>query len=180
MRAPSTSKQAFPELEQIEAILQEGDATRLQSRVLCRVPCGDDLLPVYALTLGSRDPDVPCVTYVAGLHGLERIGTQVVIAFLEGFLERLKWDRLLADILQRVRIHFDAFAARLVSERQWHPSQSIKRLADGELELTMTLGRLEEVERWVLSWGEHARVLEPDSLRKQVRSVAKAILEAAG
>jgi hypothetical protein len=106
MRAPSTIKQPFPELEQIEAIVQEGDAASLQSRVLCRVPCGDDLLPVYALTLGSRDPGVPCVTYVAGVHGLERIGTQVVIAFLEGLLERLKWDRVLADILQRVRIHF--------------------------------------------------------------------------
>ena len=106
MRAPSTINRLFPELEQIEAIIQESNATSLTSRALCWVPCGDDLLPVYALTLGNRDPGVPCVTYVAGVHGLERIGTQVVIAYLEGLLERLKWDRVLADILQRVRIHF--------------------------------------------------------------------------
>lgn len=106
MRAPSTIQQPFPELEQIETILQEGNAAYLHHQVLCQVPYGDDELPVYALTLGNRAPGVPCVAYVGGIHGLERIGTQVVIAFLEGLLERLKWDRVLADILQRVCIHF--------------------------------------------------------------------------
>lgn len=77
----------------------------LQGRVLCRVACGDSELPVYVLTLGNRAQDIPCVTFVAGIHGLERIGTQVVIAFLEGLLERLKWDRVLAEMLQRVRIN---------------------------------------------------------------------------
>jgi hypothetical protein len=105
MSGKSTLKQPFPELQQIETILQENNAAHLQSRVLCQVPCGDNLLPVYALTLGNSASDVPCVTYVAGIHGLERIGTQVVIAFLEGLLERLKWDRVLAEILQRVRIN---------------------------------------------------------------------------
>jgi len=63
-------------------------------------------------------------------------------------------------------LRFDAFAARLVTERQWHPSQKIKHLVDGEIELTMTLGSLEEIERWVLSWGEHVQVLEPAALKR--------------
>ena len=73
--------------------------------MLCQVPYGNDTLPVYALTLGNSAEDMPCITYVAGIHGLERIGTQVITAFLEGLLERLKWDRVLADILQHVRIN---------------------------------------------------------------------------
>jgi proteasome accessory factor B len=76
----------------------------------------------------------------------------------------------------RVRIHFDAFAARLISERQWHPSQKVRRLADGQIELSMTLGGLEEVERWILSWGEHAQVLEPEGLKRRIRRIAEAIL----
>jgi predicted DNA-binding transcriptional regulator YafY len=72
----------------------------------------------------------------------------------------------------RMRIHFDSFAARLVSERQWHPSQKIKRLAAGEIELTMTLGGLEEIERWILSWGEHATVLEPPAMVRRISEVA--------
>ena len=71
----------------------------------------------------------------------------------------------------RVRIRFDAFAARLVSERQWHSSQKIKQLLGGGIELTMTLGGLEEIERWILSWGEHATVLEPAELRRRIREV---------
>ena len=76
----------------------------------------------------------------------------------------------------RIRVWFDAFAARLVGERQWHPTQSIRQLPGGEMELTMTLGGFEEVERWILSWGEHARVQEPPALKRQIHRVAEAIL----
>ena len=76
----------------------------------------------------------------------------------------------------RVRIRFDAFAARLVSERQWHASQKMRCLPGDELELTMQLGSLEEIERWVLSWGAHAEVLEPAALEKRVRAAAQAVL----
>jgi len=78
----------------------------------------------------------------------------------------------------RVRLHFDAFAARLVGERNWHPSQKIKQLAGGEIELSLTLGSLEEIERWVLSWGEHVQVLEPAALKRQIRRVAQVIMAA--
>jgi predicted DNA-binding transcriptional regulator YafY len=41
----------------------------------------------------------------------------------------------------------------------------------------MTLGALEEIERWILSWGEHAQVLGPkilvDSIRKRIRAMGK-------
>ena len=46
-----------------------------------------------------------------------------------------------------------------------------KRLADGEIELSMTLGSLEEIERWILSWGEHATALDPPRLTKRLREV---------
>lgn len=77
----------------------------------------------------------------------------------------------------RVHIRFDAFAARLVAERHWHPSQKIKQLKNQEIDLTLDLGGLEEIERWVLSWGAHARVLEPPALIAQLRSAARQIAE---
>ena len=67
-----------------------------------------------------------------------------------------------------VKIRFDAFAARLVRERDWHPSQKIRELRGGEIELQMTLGALEEIERWILSWGEHAKVLAPRELAESI------------
>jgi proteasome accessory factor B len=67
-----------------------------------------------------------------------------------------------------VRIRFDAFAATLVRERKWHASQKIRELAGGEIEFSLKLGSLHEIQRWILSWGEHARVLEPKVLRQMV------------
>jgi proteasome accessory factor B len=78
----------------------------------------------------------------------------------------------------KVRIHFDAFAARLVSERLWHASQRIRELDEGALELSLELASLEEIERWVLSWGAHARVLEPAALKNLVRLAAERVLAA--
>lgn len=49
---------------------------------------------------------MPCITFVGGIHGLERSGTQVVLTFLETLINRLQWDQVFEDMLQRVRIIF--------------------------------------------------------------------------
>jgi predicted DNA-binding transcriptional regulator YafY len=40
----------------------------------------------------------------------------------------------------------------------------------------MELGSLEEIERWVLSWGDHATVLEPTELKRRIRRAGETIL----
>ena len=72
-----------------------------------------------------------------------------------------------------VRIRFDALAGQLVSERQWHGSQKIKMLPGGGAEMRMELGSLEEVERWILSWGKRAQVLEPPELVERIRATLR-------
>ena len=75
-----------------------------------------------------------------------------------------------------VRIRFDAFAAPRIQERNWHPSQKIKPLRGGGIELSLTLGNLEEIERWILSWSTHAQVLSPPELKTRI---AKTVAEMA-
>lgn len=75
----------------------------------------------------------------------------------------------------RVRLWFDAFAARLVSERTWHDSQRIRTAGDGSITLELQLGSLEEIERWILSWGGHVRVVAPRALIERVQITARAI-----
>lgn len=81
-----------------------------------------------------------------------------------------------------VAIRFDAWAARLVRERSWHASQRIEKHPDGGLTLHLTLASLEEVKRWALSWGTHARVLKPaglcDYLSRTALRLAAAYLQA--
>ena len=76
----------------------------------------------------------------------------------------------------RIRLKFDPFATRLVSERTWHESQRFREAKDGTATLEMELGGLEEIERWVLSWGSHVRVLEPRALAENVHREAEAIV----
>ena len=81
---------------------------------------------------------------------------------------------------QRIQLQFDAFAARLVAERKWHESQRIREKADGSIILELELGGLEEIERWILSWGKHARVLAPKELTARVCEHAREIVKMYG
>ena len=66
-------------------------------------------------------------------------------------------------------IEFDAYQARWIRERKkWHPSEEREELPDGGLLLRMKLGGLDAVQRFVLQYGAHARVLRPARLRRMV------------
>lgn len=79
-----------------------------------------------------------------------------------------------------VHIRFEGYAARVVSERQWHSTQAIRKLKpDGSvIEFQADLSGLEEITRWVLSWGSKARVLGPPELKKRVKSELTKMLAA--
>jgi predicted DNA-binding transcriptional regulator YafY len=68
-----------------------------------------------------------------------------------------------------VRVRFEKPWARLVSERSWHPSQRLEPLADGRLLLCLEVAATSEVVSWLLSFGAGVEVLEPASLRREVR-----------
>ena len=76
----------------------------------------------------------------------------------------------------KVVLRFAGSVADFIREKKWHPSQKVRELKNGELELQMTLSSLVEVERWILSWGGNARVLEPKQLKENVRTAATRIL----
>ena len=74
-----------------------------------------------------------------------------------------------------IRLQFDRWAARLVRERFWHESQRLADGPEGAVELELRLSSLEEVQRWILSFGEHVEVLAPAELRARVAEVGRKI-----
>jgi predicted DNA-binding transcriptional regulator YafY len=74
-----------------------------------------------------------------------------------------------------VIVEFDAWGADDVRGRKWHASQDLKDRPDSSLVVTMTLNNLEEVERWVLGFGEHATVVKPEELKERVRIAAEKV-----
>jgi len=78
---------------------------------------------------------------------------------------------------QLVRVELKNYAARLAQERRWHPTQEIFPLnaKATRVEVRFEVGRLEEVMRWVLSFGSQAKVLGPPELIRIVRDEVEAM-----
>jgi proteasome accessory factor B len=75
-----------------------------------------------------------------------------------------------------VVLRFTPEAADYIREKKWHDSQQLRNLKNGGVELTMKLSSLEEVQRWVLSWGGNATVLAPAELQASVKAAARRML----
>ncbi|HVP31317.1 MAG TPA: WYL domain-containing protein [Myxococcota bacterium] len=75
---------------------------------------------------------------------------------------------VIAEPASKVRIRFERRWAGYVAERTWHPSQRVRPLPGGALELEMEVGGTAELRSWVLSFGSGALVLEPETLRDEV------------
>jgi hypothetical protein len=73
---------------------------------LCTVSWEDVSLPVRALELGTTAPDAPILLCVGGVHGLERIGAQVVLGFIETLVSTVRWDRAMREMLEHVKLLF--------------------------------------------------------------------------
>ncbi len=64
----------------------------LRSRCETVVEIDSLRLPVVSLTLGDPQRARSCLLLTAGVHGVERIGSQVLLAWLESVVERCRWD----------------------------------------------------------------------------------------
>lgn len=70
-------------------------------------------------------------------------------------------------------IEFDPWAADEVRGRRWHESQELIELPNGCVRLRLRLNNIEEVERWVLSFGNHATVIRPRALIQRIGAIGK-------
>jgi predicted DNA-binding transcriptional regulator YafY len=74
----------------------------------------------------------------------------------------------------QVVVRFRADQAFYVREREWHPTQRLKALAGGRLELAFRAGGAFEIIRWILGWGAAAEVVRPATLRRAVAGILRA------
>jgi hypothetical protein len=95
----------LPELTELQRLAAE--AGPLASyRVACEVDCGERRFAVPVVAFGTRSPQRPAVGFFGGVHGLERIGAEVVLAYLRSLVTRLAWDELLHRQLETMRLVF--------------------------------------------------------------------------
>lgn len=105
MRNDALRTRTLPELEELDRIVDACEG-RARVRTLCEVDADGQRFPVKSIALGAESPELPMLALVGGVHGLERIGTDVILAFLGTLAERLRWDELLHRDLERITLLF--------------------------------------------------------------------------
>ena len=96
----------LPELDALERLIERvGQLGEVSSSPGTAAP-GSPSLPVYTVALGNPSPGVPAAGFFGGVHGLERIGSLVVLAFLRNVVDRLRWDEALHAQLEKLRLVF--------------------------------------------------------------------------
>lgn len=89
----------FEELVDANRLIRRAQETNLaqewvRHRVLAEVPYKRSRYPLLAFEFGLEQAplDAPLFILVGGVHGLERIGAQVVLSQLTTLIERMHWD----------------------------------------------------------------------------------------
>lgn len=100
-------RRLLPELVELLIVAEHvAQASRPWFRVdvLSELRHGKEVFPMIAFRFGPPDPSRPVFALTAGVHGLERIGTRVVLSYLRTLIEMDRWDEVTQDMLQNTRL----------------------------------------------------------------------------
>jgi predicted DNA-binding transcriptional regulator YafY len=72
-----------------------------------------------------------------------------------------------------VKVWFSSDVAGYIKEKIWHESQKIHPQDDGSVIFEAQVAGTDEIRFWIMSWGSNALVLEPESLREDIKTEAE-------
>lgn len=170
-------KQKLPELVELRRVVAEHQDL-CRSRVLHHVKHGDYSLPINAIDLGENKSNVPSLLLIGGIHGIERIGAQVVIAQLKVWLERLKWERSLRQCFNEINVTLIPIVnpvGMLLNQRSNANGVDLMRNAPIESEEASLLVSGQRLAKWLPWYRGNPDQLEPEScaLQQEIARVTK-------
>jgi hypothetical protein len=107
-KMPKKSKQLakkLPELIQLNKIIEDY-RDEIDVKIIAEVAHKDHVLPVYQVSLGATSAKAPGIAFIGGVHGVERIGTQIILAFMRTILERQRWETDFRNLLNNIHLTF--------------------------------------------------------------------------
>ncbi len=99
------ARRHFPEMSDLESLIQNFGA-HARTRLVAEVQYKDKTFPLYSLSIGTTDPKAPSIGFFAGAHGLEKIGSEVVLAYMQTILELSRWDKQFQHRMENSRLVF--------------------------------------------------------------------------
>lgn len=93
----------FDELNAIKDLTSFEDPL-VRCKEITRVHHNGNSFPIHSFEIGSLDLKAPVLGLFGGVHGLEKVGTQVVVTYLSSLFKQLSWDEELRRSLEKFRI----------------------------------------------------------------------------
>ena len=75
---------------------------------------------------------------------------------------------------EKIKLKFNPVIGRLPTETIWHPTQKVQMELDGSAIVTLNVPVTEQLETFILGWGEKVEVMQPAKLRKRIAKIARA------
>ncbi|MEZ4742243.1 MAG: M14 family zinc carboxypeptidase [Bdellovibrionota bacterium] len=94
----------LPELKKIRTLAQLADKSLVKTNELARVDIKNKSYPIISFEIGTDDVEAPVLGLFGGVHGLEKVGTHVVVSYLQSLFRQMKWDDDLRAQLNSSRI----------------------------------------------------------------------------
>lgn len=97
------SYEDFPEMNEILDLANQVAPHEVHIRGWVR--SGDRDFPLLNFSFGKEGPGHPQLILTGGLHGLEKVGTHVLISFLKAFIALRSWDKQTQHFLENCGLH---------------------------------------------------------------------------
>jgi len=99
------ARRYFREMVELERIVEKlGPQARVE--INRHIHFKDRRYPLYTVSIGSQDKTAPAIAYFGGVHGLEKIGSEVILSYMQSIVELLRWDETFQERLKKTRIIF--------------------------------------------------------------------------
>ena len=86
---------------------------------------------------------------------------------LKEYLDK-NWGIFTGDKI-KVVVKFSQRKAAFIKDTTWHIYQNIDQIEGGKILFTIYLNEVEDIKKWVLSFGKDAEVIEPIELREDIK-----------
>ncbi|MAV92299.1 MAG: zinc carboxypeptidase [Bdellovibrionaceae bacterium] len=91
---------------QIQDLVLEKYARIAEIKILRNISHKGEVFPIHQVSLGNPDKSAPTLAFVGGVHGLERIGSEVVLSWMQTLSELYEWDEMFQERLKHSRLIF--------------------------------------------------------------------------
>lgn len=172
LKTNKTKKAIFREMEELELLMKMFDgAGRVQ--IIDEVIHQDESYPLWTLSLGSQDPEHPVIGFFGGVHGIEKIGSEVLFAYLKTILSLLRWDTSFQERLLKSRLVFMPIVNPVgVAKRRRSNGRGIDLMRNSPLDGETAGGPFYYGHRYG-SWLPYYRGKESEGMELENRAVAR-------